>query len=99
MENGDRGYFPQLFVVVGPTGAGKSDLARYLAERLQGEIVNCDSVQIYRHFDIGTAKTPAHLVDVAEPDEIFTAGEYARRARTVLRDIASRGHIPVVAGG
>jgi tRNA dimethylallyltransferase len=88
-----------LIAVVGPTGAGKSELGRYLAARLNGEIVNCDSVQIYRHFNIGTAKTPAHLVDIAGPDEIFTAGEYARRARTVLGAIASRGHIPVVVGG
>jgi len=86
-------------VVVGPTGAGKSDLALYLAERLSGEIVNCDSVQVYRHFNIGSAKTPAHLVDIAEPEEIFTAGEYARRARAVLRDIASRGRIPIVVAG
>lgn len=93
-------YCPQfLIAVVGPTGAGKSDLALYLSERLQGEIVNCDSVQIYRHFNIGTAKTPSHLVDIAEPDEIFTAGEYARRARAVVQDIASRDRIPIVVGG
>lgn len=85
--------------IVGPTGSGKSNLAQYLAARLDGELVNCDSVQIYRHFNIGTAKTPAHLVDIAEPDEPFTAGEYANRARPVLREIASRNKLPIVVGG
>lgn len=88
-----------LIAVVGPTGSGKSDLAQCLAAAFHGEIVNCDSMQIYRHFDIGTAKTPAHLVDIAEPHEVFTAGEYAKRAREVVRRIASRRRIPIVVGG
>jgi tRNA dimethylallyltransferase len=88
-----------LIAVLGPTGSGKSELAQYLAAQLNGELVNCDSIQIYRHFNIGSAKTPAHLVDIAEPDEIFTAGEYARRARPVLQDIASRARVPIVVGG
>ena len=88
-----------LLIVIGPTGAGKSELAGYLAVRLNGEIVNCDSVQVYRRFNIGAAKTPGHLVDMAEPDEIFTAGEYARRARAVLQEIAERGRLPIVVGG
>lgn len=94
-------------VVAGPTGSGKSGLALWLARRFEGEIVNCDSVQIYRHFDIGSAKTPLaerlgiphHLIDVAAPDEIFTAGDYARLARAALREIRGRGRLPVVAGG
>src|SRR4051812_41484705 len=73
-----------LLAVVGPTGSGKSSLALHLAERFRGEIVNCDSVQIYRYFDIGSARTPVaerrgithHLMDVCEPDEVFTAGDY-----------------------
>ena len=78
-----------------------------IAERFKGEIVNCDSVQLYRGFDIGTAKTPVserrgiphHLIDILEPMEIFTAGEYARVARPILRDITARNRLPVVVGG
>ena len=84
--------------MVGPTGSGKSDLALTIAERFGGEIVNCDSVQLYRHMDIGTAKTPPderrgiphHLIDVLDPDEHFTAGDYARAARQVVNGIAAR---------
>ena len=98
--------FP-LVAVVGPTGAGKSELGLRIAEEFGGEIVNCDSLQVYRHFDIGTAKLleperrgiPHHLIDIADPDEPFTAGEYARRARDVLREITERERLPVVAGG
>jgi tRNA dimethylallyltransferase len=92
---------------VGPTGSGKSDLALALAESAGGEIVNCDSVQLYRYMDIGTAKTPVeqrrgirhHLIDILDPDQIFTAGDYMRQGRAVLRDIASRGRLPIVTGG
>ncbi len=96
-----------LVAVVGPTGSGKSDLALRLAEEFAGEIVNCDSLQVFRHFDIGTAKTPArerrgiphHLIDVADPDRLFTAGEYARMAREAIADISARGRLPIVVGG
>lgn len=96
-----------LVAVIGPTGSGKSELAIAIALQLRGEVVNCDSLQIYRHFDIGTAKlrpeemrgVPHHLLDIADPDEVFTAGEYARRARAVLAGISGRGNLPVVAGG
>jgi tRNA dimethylallyltransferase len=96
-----------LVAIVGPTGSGKSDLSLRLAEQFQGEVVNCDSLQIYRHFNIGTAKTaeehrrgiPHHLIDVLDPDELFTAGEYGRRARSVVREITARGRLPVIAGG
>lgn len=96
-----------MIVVVGPTGSGKSDLALHLAGRFGGEIVGCDSVQVYRGFDIGTAKTPVgerggivhHLVDVAEPEHAFTAGDYQRLARAAVSDIARRGALPIVVGG
>ncbi len=96
-----------LPVVVGPTGSGKSDLALRVASAVGGEIVNCDSLQVYRGFDIGTAKVPAaerqgvahHLIDVIDPEQLFTAGDYARVAEAVLREIAGRGRIPVVVGG
>ncbi|MGH9866525.1 MAG: isopentenyl transferase family protein, partial [Candidatus Acidiferrales bacterium] len=82
----------RLVVILGPTASGKSALAIALAEKLGGEVVACDSTQVYRYFDIGTGKVPAaeqrgiphHLVDLVEPDEIFTAGEYRRRAVDVL---------------
>ena len=98
---------PLLAVILGPTASGKSSLAIQLAERLSGEIVSCDSVAVYRNFEIGTAKpspadrarVPHHLLDVAEPGEAFTAGEYARQARTAISDIAQRGRLPIVVGG
>jgi len=98
---------PLLVVILGPTGSGKSALAIALAQRFAGEVVNCDSVAIYRHFEIGTAKptreqralAPHHLFDVAEPDQPFTAGEYARQARTAIEDIAGRQRLPIVVGG
>ncbi len=96
-----------VIVVLGPTGAGKSDLSLALAETFAGEVVNCDSVQIYRGLDIGSAKLapaarrniPHHLIDIAEVTDHFTAGDYARMARGVLNDIISRGKLPIVAGG
>jgi tRNA dimethylallyltransferase len=94
-------------VILGPTGSGKSDLALRVAAEFSGEVVNCDSLQIFRYFDIGTAKLPFdqrrgiphHLIDILDPDQLFTAGEYARLAREVLAEISTRGRLPVVAGG
>jgi tRNA dimethylallyltransferase len=102
----DAGQRP-LVAVAGPTGSGKSALALAIAEAFGGEVVNCDSLQVYRYFDIGTAKLPLedrrgiphHLMDIANPDELFTAGEYARLARAAIADISGRGRLPVVAGG
>jgi tRNA dimethylallyltransferase len=96
-----------LPIVLGPTGSGKSDLALRIARAVGGEIVNCDSLQVYRGFDIGTAKVPVaerrgiphHLIDVIDPAQLFTAGDYARLGEAALREIAGRGRIPVVAGG
>jgi tRNA dimethylallyltransferase len=98
---------PLLAVVLGPTGSGKTALSLALAERFGGEIVNCDSVALYRDFDIGTAKptleerarVPHHLFDVADPTTQVTAGEYARQARLVLREISGRHKLPIVVGG
>jgi len=98
---------PLLVVVLGPTASGKTALSLALAERFRGEIVNCDSVAMYREFDIGTAKPTRderaravhHLLDCAAPTDHVTAGEYARQARVVLEEIRSRGHLPIVVGG
>jgi tRNA dimethylallyltransferase len=98
---------PGLVAIAGPTGCGKSDLALRVAEQFDGEVVNCDSLQIYRYFNIGTAKLadderrgiPHHLMDIANPDELFTAGDFARIGRPVLCGIAGRGRLPVVTGG
>lgn len=99
-------FYP-LIAVLGPTGAGKSDLAIFLAQVLTGEIINCDSVQVYRGLDIGSAKTPQaarlgiphHLIDVVDPDADLTAGEYARIARQVLKDVKAKEALPILAGG
>lgn len=96
-----------MVLVLGPTGSGKSSLAIRIALACNGEVINCDSQQVYRGLDIGTAKVPLderqgvphHLIDVAEPDEVFSAGEYARRARAVLAEVTSRGRLPIVCGG
>jgi len=77
---------PLLVAILGPTGSGKTALSLELAERFGGEIISCDSVAVYREFEVGTAKpsreerarVPHHLIDVAAPDEAFTAGEYSR---------------------
>ena len=96
-----------LIAVVGPTAAGKSALALRLAREHGGEIVSCDSLQVYRGLDIGSAKptpeeqasVPHHLIDVVEPDAVFSAADYARLAREAIAGIRSRGRLPVVAGG
>ena len=94
-------------VLAGPTGTGKSELALRLAEAVGGEIVNYDSVQIYRGFDIGSAKpsvaarsrVPHHLFDIVDADEEFNAADYARAARAVCAEIEARGRTPILAGG
>ena len=98
---------PRLVVVLGPTGSGKSALGIRLAHQLDGEVLVCDSTQIYRGFDIGTAKVlapeqegvPHHLVDLADAQEIFTAGEYRRAALDVLADLRRRGKLPILTAG
>ena len=98
---------PLAVLLLGPTGSGKTALSLELAGHFNGEIVSCDSVAVYRGMDLGTAKPSAeerarithHLIDVAQPDQPFTAGEYSRRARAALRDISARGRLPIVTGG
>jgi tRNA dimethylallyltransferase len=93
--------------VVGPTGSGKSALAMQLAARLGGEIIGCDSVQLYRGFDVGAAKptaaeraqVPHHLVDVLAWDEECDAARYAALARAAIADVGARGRVPIVCGG
>jgi len=96
-----------LIVIVGPTAAGKSDLALFLAEQLNGEVVNYDSVQLYRGFDVGSGKLSLaerrgiahHLLDCLEPAEVFTAGDYRREVLKVLDDLRRRGRLPILVGG
>jgi len=98
---------PLLVVILGPTASGKTALSLHMAERFRGEIVSCDSVAVYREFEIGTAKpskdergrVPHHLIDIVGPAELITAGDYARLSRQAIGDIAARGHLPIVVGG
>ncbi len=98
---------PLLVVLLGPTASGKTALSLAIAGRFHGEIVNCDSVAVYRELNIGTAKpsaaerqrAPHHLFDIVDLAQPMTAGEYARRARQVLTEIRDHGHLPIVVGG
>ena len=98
---------PLLVVVLGPTASGKTALSLSIARRLPSEMVNCDSVAMYREFEIGTAKptaaeraeAPHHLLDCVAPNDYMTAGEYARQARQVLGEIRERRHLPIITGG
>jgi tRNA dimethylallyltransferase len=103
----DHATAPLAVILLGPTGSGKTDLSLVLGERFGGEIVSCDSVAVYRGMDLGSAKPtaeectrlPHHLIDVADPDQPFTAGDYSRLARAALREISRRGRLPIVTGG
>ena len=96
-----------VVAVLGPTATGKSALALAIAERCNGEIINCDSTAVIRGFDIGTDKVPLaerrgvphHLIDIVDPTAEYTAAQYARDAAAVIRDIHARGRLPIVAGG
>ena len=101
------GSAPPLVLVLGPTGSGKTEVAHEIARRAGGEVVSADAFAVYRGLDVGTAKPTAeqraevayHLVDVAEPEEKFSAGRWAALARETVDAIAARGRVPVVAGG
>lgn len=96
-----------IITIEGPTGSGKSALALQLAEELSGEIVNCDSRQIYRYLNIGTAKptkeelslVPHHLIDIINPDQFYNAGLFIRDASAAIDDIKARGKMPIICGG
>ncbi|MDQ2845522.1 MAG: tRNA (adenosine(37)-N6)-dimethylallyltransferase MiaA [Actinomycetota bacterium] len=98
---------PRLVVITGPTGTGKSDLAIALAERLDGEVINADSMQLYRGMDIGTAKVtpvqrqrvPHHLLDVIDVTETASVAVYQRRARAIIGQLLSAGRTPILVGG
>ena len=96
-----------LIAILGPTATGKSALGIALAERLGGEVINCDSTAVYRGFDVGTDKVPMaerrgiphHLIDIADPTDEYTAAQFARDAATAVRDIHARGLVPILVGG
>jgi tRNA dimethylallyltransferase len=98
---------PRILAVLGPTASGKSALGLALAERHNGEVINCDSTAVYRGFDIGTDKLPPearrgiphHLIDVADPTDVYTAAQYARDAAAAIREIHGRGRLPILIGG
>ena len=96
-----------LIAVLGPTATGKSALGIAIAERFNGEIINCDSTAVYRGFDIGTDKVPMHerrgiphhLIDIVDPTAEYTAAQFAKDAAAVISDIHSRGKLPILVGG
>ena len=96
-----------VVAVLGPTGSGKSALSLALAERFDGEIINCDSTAVYRGFDIGTDKLPVeqrrgiphHLIDIVEATEVYTAATFARDAARTIREIHGRDRLPILVGG
>ena len=96
-----------VIAIVGPTGVGKTDLSIRLAKKLNGEIVSCDSMQIYREMDIGTAKPtkeemmgiPHHMIDIVNPDESYNVDKYVDNSKECIEDVFSRGNIPILAGG
>jgi tRNA dimethylallyltransferase len=98
---------PRVLAVLGPTASGKSALGLALARRFGGEILNCDSTAVYRGFDIGTDKVgledrqgvPHHLIDIADPTEVYTAAHFARDAAAVIRGVHARGRLPILVGG
>ncbi|MGX0910008.1 tRNA (adenosine(37)-N6)-dimethylallyltransferase MiaA [Staphylococcus caprae] len=98
---------PFLVVVVGPTASGKTELSIEIAKKFNGEVISGDSMQVYKHMDIGTAKVtrdemdgiPHHMIDILEPDESFSAYEFKKRAEACIEDIINRGKLPIIAGG
>ncbi|MGH9367309.1 MAG: tRNA (adenosine(37)-N6)-dimethylallyltransferase, partial [Thermoanaerobaculia bacterium] len=101
------GRRPPLLVVLGPTGAGKSELAHEIARLRGGEILSADAFAISRGFDAGTAKSPLewrrkvvyHLIDIADPSETWSAGRWQKEARRLVEEITARGRLPIVCGG
>lgn len=98
---------PNIIIIAGPTASGKTAISIELAERIGGEIVSADSIQIYRYMDVGSAKpspeeqrrVPHHLIDIRDPDQDFSAGDYVRYARESIRRVRKKGRVPLVVGG
>ncbi|PKI05830.1 tRNA (adenosine(37)-N6)-dimethylallyltransferase MiaA [Staphylococcus xylosus] len=98
---------PFLIVLVGPTAVGKTEFSIELAKKVNGEIISGDSMQVYKQMDIGTAKitqdemsgVPHHMIDILEPDENFSAYEFKNRAQRLIKEITTRGRVPIIAGG
>lgn len=98
---------PFIIVLVGPTAVGKTEFSIELAKQFNGEIISGDSMQVYRHMDIGTAKIssdemegiPHHMIDILNPDEAFSAYEFKSRAEKLITEITERGKTPIIAGG
>ncbi len=96
-----------LIIIAGPTATGKSKRAVHLAKRLKSEIISADSMQVYRYFDIGTAKPstkdkqsiPHHLIDIINPDEEYSAGKFKKDVTKIINKLHSKGKIPIIAGG
>jgi tRNA dimethylallyltransferase len=107
VKNAATAKLPLLVVVLGPTASGKTALSLALAERFDGEIVSCDSVAVYRDFEIGTAKptaeerarVPHHCIDIVSPEGDYSAGDYQRDGRAAIAGISARGRLPTVTGG
>ena len=101
------GNLPLLVVLLGPTASGKTALSLAIAKQFNGEVVSCDSVAVYRDFEIGTAKpsaaeraqVPHHCIDIVSPEREYSAGDYQRDARAAIAEIAARGRLPIVTGG
>lgn len=97
----------KLAAIVGPTAVGKTELSIGLAQKLGGEIISCDSMQVYRGLDLGTAKAtlaerkliPHHLIDIVEPNADFTVADYQKLAQAAIKDIGVRGQLPIIVGG
>ncbi len=106
-DRGETDLKPPLVIIAGPTACGKTDTAVLLAQRIGGEIISADSMQVYRHMDIGTAKPtvaerggiPHHLLDVCMPDTLFSVAQFKDMAKTAIDGILDRGHVPILAGG
>ncbi|MDV3428939.1 MAG: tRNA (adenosine(37)-N6)-dimethylallyltransferase MiaA, partial [Bacillota bacterium] len=97
----------KFIILSGPTAVGKTNISIKLAQKLKGEIISCDSMQIYKRMDIGSAKIkkdemegiPHHLIDFLEPTEPFTAASFKDKASKLIREINERGKLPIITGG